>query len=70
MGLNVNMTSEALGAINKPATSLLQETGVAYDRGALLSTLASHFSADLALFKQQGFTPFAPLLNNLLLRPH
>lgn len=58
IGLNVNMPIEALAAIDRPATSLLVETGRPHDVEAVLDRLTKHFAASLDRFFEDGFHPF------------
>ena len=58
IGLNVNMPKELLAAIDRPATSLLAESGRAHDVESLLDDLTRHFSSSLDLFFEEGFHPF------------
>lgn len=66
IGINVNLDAKAAGQIDQPATSLLIETGRAWDRKALLKKLQRQFAGDLETFKQHGFTPFHDAFEKLL----
>jgi BirA family biotin operon repressor/biotin-[acetyl-CoA-carboxylase] ligase len=66
IGINVNTSREELALIDAPATSLQVETGKAWDKIALLKSLQHQFTADLAKFKKEGFTPFHSQFENLL----
>ncbi|PJD94479.1 MAG: biotin--[acetyl-CoA-carboxylase] ligase [Parachlamydia sp.] len=59
IGLNVNMSSEELALINRPATSLAVESGHPFDLANLLEQLTETFTNDYNLFLQEGFAPFA-----------
>lgn len=62
IGLNVNMTAEALQPLGRPATSLALEGGQFYDPFILLDALMHHFARNLSRFRREGFNPFFPLL--------
>ncbi len=66
IGVNVNMSREALDAIDQPATSLLVETGRTWDRKALLKELQTAWEKNFALFKREGFAPFHKPIEELL----
>jgi BirA family biotin operon repressor/biotin-[acetyl-CoA-carboxylase] ligase len=58
IGINVNMPQKTAEAIGQPATSLLIEGGKKISIDNVITTLASHFSRDLAHFLEAGFSPF------------
>lgn len=60
LGLNVNMTQEELKIIDRPATSLFQETLQLYSIKAIQEELVTQFKQDLDLFLKKGFPPFYP----------
>lgn len=62
IGLNVNMSSEELKRIDRPATSLLEEGSKPFDVIIVLNRLQQFFFSFLTDFIQQGFAPFFPLL--------
>jgi BirA family biotin operon repressor/biotin-[acetyl-CoA-carboxylase] ligase len=62
IGLNVNMSQEALSQIDRPATSLLVERGQPFDVAAILDDLQRVFLLFLQEFIQKGFEPFFSLL--------
>jgi BirA family biotin operon repressor/biotin-[acetyl-CoA-carboxylase] ligase len=62
IGLNVNMSQEALNLIDRPATSLCVESGRICNVEAILNLLKHLFVSSLHEFIQNGFTPFFPLL--------
>lgn len=62
IGLNVNMTSEILNQIDRPATSLLIEGGNPLDVGVILELLQKQFLINLKEFVCKGFSSFFPLL--------
>lgn len=58
IGINVNMPQEVLKEIDRPATSLLAESGKPYEIEKILESLEQQFAADLSQFFLHGFTPF------------
>lgn len=66
IGINVNMGSEDLEAIDQPATSLKNETDRTWDKKALLKKLGKQFSLDLERFKKEGFKSFHGFFEALL----
>lgn len=58
IGLNVNMTKEEIAAIDRPATSLLVETGSSFALSDLIEELNFKFKEDLEFFLKNGFFPF------------
>lgn len=58
IGLNVNMPREMLNKIDRPATSLLAETGRFFDKEMVLTELQNEFTKNLEIFFSQGFSPF------------
>jgi BirA family biotin operon repressor/biotin-[acetyl-CoA-carboxylase] ligase len=66
IGINVNMPTEALEAIDQPATSLLQLSKKKWDLQELTELLMNHFLIDLALLKKSGFAPFQAPFENIL----
>lgn len=58
IGLNVNMPIEMLEKIDRPATSLLVESGQSYVVEDVLAQLSDQFSKDLDLFLEEGFHHF------------
>lgn len=58
IGLNVNMPQENLSAIDRPATSLMVESGKMYSLNNLLESLQDHFSIDLKKWLAKGFQGF------------
>ena len=58
IGLNVNMSAEELIAIDRPATSLKNETGITFDVKNILKMIEKKFISDLELFFKEGFAPF------------
>lgn len=58
IGLNVNMPLEILQGIDRPATSLLAETGSSHDIEKVLEMLQLQFMKDLDLFLDEGFHLF------------
>lgn len=68
VGLNVNMELTQAARIDQPATSLKIETGKTWDKARLLTKLQQQFADDLNRFKAQGFQPFHPLIERLLVQ--
>lgn len=66
IGINVNMSSELLDSIDQPATSLSVETGHIWDKNGLLKKLQNQFIEDLAIFTEEGFSPFHAKINPFL----
>jgi BirA family biotin operon repressor/biotin-[acetyl-CoA-carboxylase] ligase len=62
IGLNVNMSQDALNQIDRPATSLFVERDHEFDRASILEILKETFITSLEDFILQGFSPFFPLL--------
>jgi BirA family biotin operon repressor/biotin-[acetyl-CoA-carboxylase] ligase len=58
IGVNVNMPQEVLGSIDRPATSLLVETGKQFDVNEVLKKLVFEFSKDLDTYFLEGFPHF------------
>lgn len=58
IGLNVNMSSEELSKIDRPATSLLIESQVQYSVKAILELIIGKFSENLEMFFQKNFQVF------------
>lgn len=58
IGLNVNMPEELLKKIDRPATSLLAESGKAWEVEDVLLELQLQFARDLERFLDEGFYPF------------
>lgn len=58
IGLNVNMPRKILYTIDRPATSLMAETGHSFDRELVLKKLQDEFSKSLGIFFSKGFSPF------------
>ncbi|MCB1112346.1 MAG: biotin--[acetyl-CoA-carboxylase] ligase [Chlamydiales bacterium] len=58
IGINVNMSFEETSAIDKPATSLLVEGGHEIPISSLQTLLIERFEESLALFIEEGFSPF------------
>lgn len=60
IGLNVNMPAKLLKKIDRPATSLLVESGEEFDVETILKTLDVQFTSYLTHFLTHGFEPFFP----------
>ncbi|MBN2479987.1 MAG: biotin--[acetyl-CoA-carboxylase] ligase [Parachlamydiales bacterium] len=67
IGINVNMEEEQLKKIDKPATSLKEETSKTWNKKELLEKLKLEFEKNLKIFKEKGFVPFHEKFENLLL---
>lgn len=67
IGLNVNMDKNTIQQIDRPATSLMIEGGVEYDRKTVLEDLTKRFVSDLARFLKEGFSPFHSRYEHLLI---
>ena len=59
LGININMPAETLVKIDKPATSLLAETGQTYDKAKILREILEKF---FVLYDQAQAEGFAKLL--------
>ena len=58
IGINVNMPRALLEQIDRPATSLMVEGNKEHEVNDISQRLQSHFTANLALFFDEGFFPF------------
>lgn len=58
IGININMPQSLLNEIDRPATSLLVETGREGDVEVWLERLTQRFHGNLVRFLQEGFAPF------------
>ncbi|MCE5316184.1 MAG: biotin--[acetyl-CoA-carboxylase] ligase [Parachlamydia sp.] len=58
IGLNVNMPTELLSTIDRPATSLFAEDGATRDVEEVLARLQDRFNGRLMVFLDEGFLPF------------
>ncbi len=58
IGLNVNTTAEELKQIEKPSTSLLLETGRAYNLKQVQELVEGAVTTNVITFLRQGFDPF------------
>lgn len=58
IGLNINMPKELLYKIDRPATSLLAETGRSFDKEHVLKELQQEFTKNLEIYFSKGFSPF------------
>lgn len=56
LGINLNSSSEEVGCIDKPATSLNLEIGKVVDRDEFLNKLTCAFEADYKEFESKGFS--------------
>lgn len=61
--LNVNTKKEDLEKVDIPATSLLSESGKQYSIDEIIDQLALQFASDLIQFNEEGFAPFAKIMN-------
>jgi BirA family biotin operon repressor/biotin-[acetyl-CoA-carboxylase] ligase len=58
IGINVNMPLELLQEIDRPATSMLVETGKPHEVTEVLQSLTTAFANHLQTFLRSGFAPF------------
>lgn len=58
LGLNINMSAEELGMVNRPATSLLHESGTVFSIETIKNELIQQFALDLQRFLIDGFSSF------------
>lgn len=58
IGLNVNMPQEILQQIDRPATSLMVESGKTFDISLIINQLQKIFIKNLQIFFSEGFSPF------------
>lgn len=66
IGMNVNMTEDALQSIDQPATSLLKLTKKTWDIQELTQLLMSRFLHDLQLLQKSGFAAFRTSFEEML----
>lgn len=66
IGLNVNMPLELLQQIDRPATSILVESGKSLKVQDVLKKLENQFSKDLDLFIEEGFYPYLEIYKGFL----
>lgn len=70
IGVNVNMPCEILEQIDRPATSLLQESGEKENVMEILMNLQRKFFDNLQVFLKEGFAPFFADYQQLLYHKH
>lgn len=58
VGININMSVEAINSIDQPATSLFAEKGKKLDLEEVTKSLSIQFARDLEIFLEDGFAPF------------
>lgn len=63
IGININMPDSLLKTIDRPATSLLVETGKPHAVEPLIDKLAEKFQNHLQCFLKEGFEPFYEAMN-------
>ena len=68
IGININMKKQDLYKINQPATSLLNEQKKAFAFFPLLQSLDYFFLNDLTLYLKEGFLPFFPSYDSLVIK--
>lgn len=66
IGLNINMSSELLEKIGRPATSLKVESGKTFQVKTVLKDLETQFIQDLEIFFEFGFKPFLDAYRNYI----
>lgn len=66
MGINVNMPLSDLKKIDKPATSLFEETQEKWDRSSLMAEIQLQFEKDLERFLRERFFAFHEAFSSLL----
>jgi BirA family biotin operon repressor/biotin-[acetyl-CoA-carboxylase] ligase len=66
IGLNVNMPLTVLEKIDRPATSLIAESGICFEVKYVLELLENFFKEDLETFIKQGFKPFLSTYRELM----
>jgi BirA family biotin operon repressor/biotin-[acetyl-CoA-carboxylase] ligase len=66
IGMNVNMPSKDLEAIDQPATSLLHLSKKTWDLQELVELIMNHFLSDLELLQKSGFAAFQAPFEKLL----
>lgn len=67
IGLNVNMEKKEIEQIDRPATSLLIESGHKREIETLLQALSKIFNEMLTTFISEGFSSFFPLFQKMSL---
>ena len=71
IGININMPKSILETIDRPATSLMEECGLALERSKIEEALNAQFQSDLQELKQRGFLPFLNTFKEALIhRPN
>lgn len=68
IGLNVNMPQDVLQKIDRPATSLLDQSGQVFDVSTVLQQLTDILLSKILLFLTDGFTPFLQTYRSWLYR--
>lgn len=58
IGININMPESLLQTIDRPATSILSETGAQHEIDPLIEQLADQFKRHIQQFLKEGFEPF------------
>lgn len=69
VGLNVNMSSESLDKLGRPATSIFVETEKKKDVEEIFCLVEKEFVSDLTLFLSSGFSPFVQSYRDLFFIP-
>ncbi len=67
IGININMSSQDLNTIDRPATSLLAETNTLWDITSIITSLNTNFCNNISLFLASGFPHFLPQLQKKIL---
>lgn len=58
ISININMSTEILASLGRPATSICLETGKQENVELTLNSLTNNFLVDLSQFLKHGFAPF------------
>jgi len=69
IGLNINLSSSIINSLEKPATSLLVETGVTHNIESIRVLLEEKFHKNITLFLKEGFDPFYEKFNKKMYSP-
>jgi BirA family biotin operon repressor/biotin-[acetyl-CoA-carboxylase] ligase len=70
IGLNVNMPLDIVEHIDRPATSLLIESGKKFNVKTVLDLLEKQFKIDFQTYLKKGFSPFLAKYKHLMWTGH